>query len=199
MEMSPRPRSQDVSDAICRATLELLREVGYARLTMGDIAARAGVGKDTIYRRWSNKAGLVHEALFERLAEGGEVGDGNATDTGTLRGDLRAATRIITTMITSPEAIEAIPGMMGDVAPDDELIDKIRSTFYEPCRASFAEIIERARKRGEITGRVPAEIVADAVVGTILFRCSFAGIAPTPRLPDQIAALIEHGLTGGSS
>src|SRR3954452_6880095 len=102
IRVSPRPRSQDASDAICAATLELLREAGYAKLTMSDVAARAGVGKDTIYRPGPNKAALVHEVLFERLAGGTEVN----TDTGTLRGDLRAATRIIAAIITSPEAIE---------------------------------------------------------------------------------------------
>ena len=63
-----RPRSEEAHQAILDATLELLSEVGFSALTIEGVAARAGVGKATIYRRWASKLPLVVEA-FMRIPE----------------------------------------------------------------------------------------------------------------------------------
>src|SRR5690242_17158347 len=79
-------RSRDASrdDVLRRAALDLVTEIGYDRMTMDAVAARAGAGKATVYRRWSSKAELVGDALAH------EHGDGEVPDTGSLRGDLAA-------------------------------------------------------------------------------------------------------------
>ena len=80
-----RPRSERSHLAIVRATLELLTEVGYQRLTMEQVQRRAGVGKATIYRRWDSKAELVKDAIQYVSAEL------PIPDTGSLRGGLCGA------------------------------------------------------------------------------------------------------------
>src|SRR4051812_47509066 len=77
-----RPRSQQAHDAILSAAIELTRKVGYDRVSMEGIAARAGVGKATVYRRWSVKESVICEAL-EKLMKSLPT-----PDTGTTRGDL---------------------------------------------------------------------------------------------------------------
>src|SRR5436190_15171527 len=82
-----RPRSAEAHDAILRAAITVIREVGYDAAAMDAIAARAGVGKATVYRRWSTKEALVADAI-ERIMVSRVV-----PDTGTTRGDLRAIMR----------------------------------------------------------------------------------------------------------
>lgn len=77
-----RPRDPRSHEAIVSATSALVAEVGYAATSIGAVAARAGVGKDTVYRRWSGKAELVFEAVFTT------TDDAPIPDTGTLTGDL---------------------------------------------------------------------------------------------------------------
>src|SRR6266571_7790768 len=80
-----RPRDPGVDVAIRTATVDLLGEVGYARLTMDEVAARAGVAKASLYLRWPNKVALVADALQQRARTVPEV-----PDTGTLPADMRA-------------------------------------------------------------------------------------------------------------
>src|SRR6266700_5147281 len=78
-----RPREHAVDKAILAAAVDLLAEVGYARLTMDQIAARAGVGKASVYLRWPNKVALVAEAIQQHSAVVPDV-----PDTGSLRQDM---------------------------------------------------------------------------------------------------------------
>jgi AcrR family transcriptional regulator len=87
--MPGRPRSEASHQAIIRATLELLLEVGYGPLTMEAVRLRAGVGKATIYRRWSSKEELVRDAIVA-LHEEFDV-----PDTGSLRGDYHAIAEMV--------------------------------------------------------------------------------------------------------
>src|SRR5205809_8107769 len=80
-----RPRDPGVDAAIRAATVDLLGEIGYARLTMDEVAVRAGVSKASLYLRWSNKVALVSDALQQRARAVPEV-----PDTGTLPADMRA-------------------------------------------------------------------------------------------------------------
>ncbi|HEU4429507.1 MAG TPA: helix-turn-helix domain-containing protein, partial [Myxococcota bacterium] len=93
-----RPRSGEAHRAILDATLELLQEVGFSALTMEGVASRAGVGKATIYRRWTSKLPLVVEAF-------GQLPAFEDVDTGTLAGDLKAMlTRYLTEFLSTPLA-----------------------------------------------------------------------------------------------
>src|SRR6476620_10356561 len=81
-----RPRSQEADRAILTATVELLAERGLAAMSIEEVAARAGVGKTTIYRRWPSKGLLALDAFVGSFRE-----EQPLPDTGTLRGDLLSA------------------------------------------------------------------------------------------------------------
>lgn len=188
-----RPRSERSHDAICVATVELLREVGYTKLTMGEVASRAAVGKDTIYRWWPSKGALVHEAVFQRYPAGPQA----APDTGSLLGDIRALVALVQEALTTPEAVAAIPGLLGDMGADPLLEERLRNDWYAPIRSGFATVMAQARRRGVRLRRTPPELVADTLVGTLLWRCAFVGLPADRKLPNQLAALLVGGLDPG--
>ena len=187
----PRARSASVDASIASAAIGLLREVGYAKLTMGEVARRAGVGKDSLYRRWSSKAALVHEVVFERYPSG----YGGAPATGSLLGDVEALTGLLQEANTSPEAAAAIPGLLAELGRNPALEARLREQFYEPMRAGFAAVLDAAHARGETTVPVAPELVADVLVGTMLFRLSLLGVAAEASFPRELAEFVVRGLT----
>lgn len=181
--------------SIAAAAVALLREVGYAKLTMGEVARRAGVGKDSLYRRWPSKAALVHEVVFERYPSG----YAGAPSTGSLLGDVQALTTLLQEANTTPEAAAAIPGLLAERGNDPAFEARLKEQFYEPMRAGFAAVLDAARARGEVTVPVAPEMVADVLVGTMLFRLSLLGDDADPSFPRQLAEFVVRGLTPPAS
>jgi AcrR family transcriptional regulator len=187
----PRKRSAAVDASIAAAAIGLLREVGYAGLTMGEVARRAGVGKDSLYRRWPSKAALVHDVVFGRYPSGYN----GAPSTGSLLGDVEALTAILQEANTTPEAATAISGLLGELGRDPALEARLREQFYEPMRAGFAAVIDSAHARGEATVPVAPELVADVLVGTMLFRLSLLQVPADPSFPRELAEFVVRALT----
>ena len=191
LTVMPRHRSTAVDASIAAAAIGLLREVGYAKLTMGEVASRAGVGKDSLYRRWSSKAALVHEVVFGRYPSGYK----DAPATGSLVGDVEALTTMLQEANTTPEAAAAIPGLLGELGQDPALEARLREQFYEPMRAGFAAVLDSAHARGEATVPVAAELVADVLVGTMLFRLSLLRVGADASFPRELAEFVVRALT----
>jgi AcrR family transcriptional regulator len=184
-----------VDASIAAAAIELLREIGYANLTMGEVAKRAGVGKDSLYRRWQSKAALVHEVVFERYPSG----YGGAPATGSLLGDVEALAVLLQEANTTPEAAAAIPGLLAEFGQDPTLEARLSRQFYDPMRAGFAAVLDAAHARGETTVPVAPQLVADILVGTMLFRLSLLRVPADDSLPRELAAFVVRGLTQTTS
>jgi AcrR family transcriptional regulator len=133
--------------AICDATLALLLEVGYDRMSMNAIAARAHASKATIYRRWPGKQELVLDAVKAR-----GVGLTVAEDTGSLRGDLVATYRSAVHGSAADDA-DLIAGVLRAMRTAPELADCVRSQVIESKCDVSRIIVARAVARGEL----PAE------------------------------------------
>ena len=118
-----RPRDRGIDDAVLRVTVELLAESSYADLSVDAIAARAGTSKPAIYRRWRGKAHLVHEAVFPRTATT------ELPDTGSLEGDVREMLRRTLTVLSTPAALAALPGLVGEMASDPTLHTALLERF----------------------------------------------------------------------
>jgi AcrR family transcriptional regulator len=191
----PRPRTAAVDASIAAATIDLLREIGYAKLTMGEVARRAGVGKDSLYRRWPSKAALVHEVVFERYPSGYQ----GAPATGSLLGDVEALAVMLNEANTTPEAAAAIPGLLGELGRDPALEARLQEQFYEPMRTGFAAVLDAAHARGETTASVAPELVADVLVGTMLFRLSLLRVEADGSFPRELAAFVVRALTPPAS
>jgi AcrR family transcriptional regulator len=164
-----RPRSEKARRAILAAALEELEEHGYAALTMHGIAARAGVGKQTIYRWWHSKADVVLDALVD-LAETRIV----VPDEGSLPEDLMA---FLTATFRERGQRKILVGLMAEALLDPAFATAFRERFLFTRRAALRQILDRAVERGEIAAGVDPELLIDVVYGVVWYRL-MVGHAP---------------------
>ena len=138
-----RVRDPEVDEAILTAAMDLLAEIGYARLTMDQVAARARVGKASLYLRWPNKVALVAEAIQHHSAVVPDV-----PNTGSLREDMRTFLR---TLLRSKTAAQrAVAAVTGEIASNPELAKAWRQGVAGTLLACTRAIVERALARGEL-------------------------------------------------
>ncbi|MFD4586876.1 TetR/AcrR family transcriptional regulator [Streptomyces sp. NPDC058434] len=183
-----RPRNAHSHAAILAAAAELVTESGYASVSLGAVATRARVGKDTIYRRWSGKAELIFEAVFTT------TDTAPIPDTGTLEGDLTVLVQQLIDEFSAPAAAAALPGLLADFAATPQLRARIRSAFLAPAKHRLASVFERAQARGETGLRVETDLVLDALVGTVFFRMGILGEPAGPRLARSVAGITAKGI-----
>ena len=139
-----RPRDRGIDDAVLRVTVELLAESSYADLSVDAIAARAGTSKPAIYRRWRGKAHLVHEAVFPRTATT------ELPDTGSLEGDVREMLRRTLTVLSTPAALAALPGLVGEMASDPTLHTALLERFGDVLVGALTDYVDAAARRGDL-------------------------------------------------
>jgi AcrR family transcriptional regulator len=173
--------------ALREAALALLAEVGYDRLTMDAVAARARAGKTTIYRRWQGKAELVVDAL-NSLKGAPEI-----PDTGSLRDDLRALAQSITSAEGKFGAQLTI-GMVSALARDAGLRQVFRQKFIAPRMAGFRTVFERAVTRGEMPAGHDLDLLARLFPALALHQLVTSGEPPGTALARQIMDQVVYPL-----
>ena len=185
--MPGRPRSEASHQAIIRATLELLLESGYRSLTMEGVRARAGVGKATIYRRWSSKEELVRDAIVFMHD------DLQAPDTGSLRGDYEGMASLVRSAAQRAGAATLMPRLLGETANDPELHTIFYDNLVEPRRAQMRTILQRAMARGEIRDDLDIELIIDLFAGPVVYRLLITrgDLAQLPAIDKQLDALLD--------
>ena len=182
---SSRPRVEgDREDEILDATVELLLEVGYDRLTMDAVARRARASKATLYRRWDDKPSLVVDAMV-RAKQAPHI---ESHDTGSLRGDLMS-----TFCGAHGMGHKETTGMLGAVitalSSDAEFARRFREAFIDPKVAVSRDIYQRAIDRGEIPADVDTDIIAPALAGILLHRSFVLGLVPDDETVERV---IDH-------
>jgi len=184
-----RPRSEASHQAIIRATLELLLDGGYRALTMEAVRDRAGVGKATIYRRWSSKEELVRDAIVFMHD------DFVAPDTGSLRGDYEGMAARVIAAAERAGAATFMPRLLGDAANDPELHAIFYEHLVEPRRTQMRSVLERAMARGEIRDDLDVELVIDLFAGPVVYRLVISG-GDFSQLPsvDVMLDMLLNGL-----
>jgi AcrR family transcriptional regulator len=186
-----RPRDRRIDEAVRRATLDLLDERGYGGVSVEAVAARGGVGKGAIYRRFASKPELV----FAHAIHGLELGP--PPDTGSLRADLAALLRGILDTLAAPAAAAAVPGLLADLGRDPELATHFQATFIEQERARVSAVLERAVRRGELARRPDAALVHACLLGPV-FAWLFLLRGPLAEdLPERLAAIAATALQEG--
>ena len=181
-----RPRVEgDREQEIFDATLEVLAESGYDRLTMDAVAAKAKASKATLYRRWTNKVSLVIEALQHEKGPH----DGVVPDTGSLREDLRSVFCGVGGL-TDHDQVAQFASVLTAIARDPEFAEAFRRDVVGPKIALSRQVWERARDRGELRDDVDLDLLEPALAGIVLHRLFVMGQAPEPdtitRVIDQI-------------
>jgi AcrR family transcriptional regulator len=183
---SGRPREARVDAAVRDAVRELLAREGYAGTTIERVAARAGVGRGAVYRRWRSKA----EMVFAAFVHSAELP--TPVDSGTLEGDLVALAERIAQLTGTDQARAALAGIGAELAADPELARALEDRLSAAERGYVALILERACARGELGGGADPELVRRLLVGPIAFTALFAPSAqPRPR---DVARLVAAGL-----
>jgi AcrR family transcriptional regulator len=173
--------------ALREAALVVLAEVGYDRLTMDAVAARARAGKTTIYRRWQGKAELIVDALNSLK------GVPDIPDTGSLRQDLRALAESITTAEGQFGAQMTI-GMVNAIAHDAGLRRVFGEKFIAPRMAGFRTVLERAVARGEMPAGHDLDLLARLFPALGLQQLVMSGELPGTRFARQIMDEVVYPL-----
>ncbi|MFI8822825.1 TetR/AcrR family transcriptional regulator [Streptomyces sp. NPDC053431] len=192
-------RSERSRRAIYAAALDLVSEAGYAKTTVEGIAARAGVGKQTIYRWWpaNSKATVLLEAfldLAERAAEaaGGEAGS-EIPDTGDLAADLRSVLRATVDELNDPAFDRPTRALAAEGIVDAELGAEFTAKLLEPRLQAFARRIEAAQAAGDIDPAADPWIALELLVGPLHHRWLHRTRPLTHAYAD---ALVDHALRG---
>jgi AcrR family transcriptional regulator len=189
-----RPRSQQVEQSILRAAADLLAERGLASMTIEDVAARAGVGKASIYRRWSTKGALALDAFLVDF-----LGSQPPPDTGSLTGDLTAALRAWVRVARGTPTGRALVGIVAEAQHDPELAEAWRQRVVGSIRAQHRLIIERAMERGEIPAGSDTELLMDMLYGPAYHRLLQGHQPLTDRFVRRLVAMIVAGAEAGAA
>jgi AcrR family transcriptional regulator len=154
-----RPRDASVDAAIVQAVLEVLNEVGLAAMSMDAVAARAGVGKATIYRRWSSKEEMVIDAIASLVASVEVlVTDDIRTDLITLLVRLRA-------FMNDARGGSIFPWLVGEVASGTDVGRHYAQAVILPRRALIAEAIRSAMELGSLRPDLDVQLAVDMITG----------------------------------
>jgi AcrR family transcriptional regulator len=183
-----RPRDPRIDSAVLRSTVDLLGETGYAELSVDAIARRAGTSKPAIYRRWPSKAHLVHEAVFP-LSDATGI-----PDTGSLAGDVREMVRRTVTVLTTPAARAALPGLIGEMAADLTLHAALLERFGDILARGLSERLADAAARGDVRPDVAAADLAEALGGITFLALLTRGAALDDAWVERTATLILKGI-----
>jgi AcrR family transcriptional regulator len=184
-----RKRSEQSRLAILAATLELVAEAGYGALTIEGIAARSGVGKQTIYRWWPSKADVLLDALATKADLQIPV-----PDAGSFRADLAGFLAGTFELGGKSPVADTLRALMAQAQIDPDFGTRFREDFLFRRRDALAALVDRAHERGELPDGVAPGTVIDVVFGTLWYRL-LATREPVDRgLADELVALLaDHG------
>lgn len=187
-----RPRSEDHCRAIRTSAIELLLERGFSDVTIESIAARAGVAKATVYRRWPNKGDLVVHAFFETVAPKVRF-----QDTGDLRADFRQQMRLVVREMAGPNG-RVLATLIACMQMDAGLGESFRTRWLAVRRAEGRQALVKGIERGALPAGTDPDFVLDVLYSPLHFRL-LAGHGPlSTEFADRIVDLVFDGL-GASS
>ena len=151
--------------AILDAALALCREEGYAKLSIEGIAARAGVGKQTIYRWWPSKGAVLLEALDREAA-----GWAAFPDTGDVVADVRTTIRDVVRFQADPNLGPPLAALIAEAQQDPAIAPLLNERFFRPRRAPIVERLQRAQRAGQLPETLDVEAVLEVVFGALFHR-----------------------------
>jgi AcrR family transcriptional regulator len=184
-----RPRSAEADRAILDAAGTLLAERGLTGMSIEEVAARAGVGKATIYRRWPSKGLLALDAfmiMFRSLQP--------PVDSGSLRDDLLSALRAWVRAVTTTPAGRLLSSLIAEAQHDPELHAAWRGRVLEPLRAQHRAVLERAVGRGEISAAVDQDVVLDLFFGAAQHRLLLGHLELTDGFVESVVDVLLAGI-----
>lgn len=195
-----RPRSTAADAAILEATRASLVDLGWSKLTMGDVATRAGVAKTTLYRRWAGKNELVVDAvavLFDEL---------ELPDRGSLAADVQGVVLQFAALLERPEARTALMAVVAESTRDESLRLRIRSAIVDRQKRLVLLGRERAQARGELryeddspTAARNADLIFDVIAGAVVHRTLVSAEPVDSAWASGFTSLLLLGLAGAQA
>ncbi|MFE7587579.1 TetR/AcrR family transcriptional regulator [Streptomyces gardneri] len=190
-----RPRSVEADTAILEATRAALVDLGWSKLTMGDVAGRAGVAKTTLYRRWANKNELVVDAvavLFDEL---------ELPDLGSLQADIEHVVLQFAALLERPETKTALMAVVAESTRDAPLRERIRASIVDRQK----RLVLDGRRRAQLRGELPADrdpvavdatddLIFDVIAGAVVHRALVSAEPVDGEWVTRLSALLVGGL-----
>ncbi|MEU0742427.1 TetR/AcrR family transcriptional regulator [Streptomyces sp. NPDC006134] len=190
-----RPRSAAADAAILAATRAALVELGWSKLTLGDVAARAGVAKTTLYRRWPGKNELVVDAVAELFDEL------RLPDRGSLAADIEGVVLQFAAILERPEARSGLMAVVAEATRDDALRARIRALIVDRQKRLVREGRARAQRRGELPAETDArqtartvDLIFDMVAGAVVHRTLVSAEPADEEWARGFTRVLLHGL-----
>ena len=188
MTSGGRPRKPETDAAILDAALALFGEVGYDGMTVEAVAARAGVGKATIYRRWSSKDDLIIAAIKEVLISV------EVPATGDIRMVLTSMVAGAITLMKTTAAGLIFPRMAGEVAGRTPLGIRYVESVIRPRREMVRTVLSRGVSEGVLRPDLDVALMADILVGPVVLRKILNELADSPA--EMATSLVDSLLEG---
>ena len=182
----PGGRSARVRQSVLDAALAAVVDVGVEKLSVADVAARAGVHETSIYRRWRTRESLVTDALLNYSEQHLPI-----PDTGTVRGDLVAFAVELVAYLATPLG-RALAQTMAS-SPDDPAVTEARESFWQARYGLASAMVNRAIERGELAPETDPRLILEALVAPLHLRALLTREPLTADLPGRLVDLLLDG------
>ena len=191
---NPQRRNARSQAAILHAAYELCQQQGYARLTIEGIAARAGVGKQTIYRWWPSKGAVLLDVFVDQI-----TARLDAAPTGSPLDDLRRRVHVTAEVLADTTIGPHIAGLVGDTQGDPLLARELHHGLVAPARAQHRELICAAQAEGELCADIDPDLVADTLFAPLWFRLLVTKAELSLRFAHDITNAVLAAWTAGQA
>ena len=188
----PGGRSARVREAVLRAALEVISESGPSGFRIAEIAARADVHESSIYRRWGTRDRLTIDALLSHSEDTLKV-----PDTGSIHGDLVELGQALVRYGTSPLGAAISRTMASSI--DDEASAQMRTEFWEARHTAVMVLVDRAKRRGELSDVVDGRRLIEVFISPIHFRLLLTRESIDDQYLDNLALIAIHGTSGSAA
>ncbi len=183
-----RPRSEQARQAILRTTLKILGKNGFSDFKIEEVAARASVGKATVYRWWPNKGALIADAFACSTTRKLRF-----PDTGSVYTDMSQQMRQLIKVFRSRRG-RIVSAILAAGQSDKDLIEAFRERFLWPRRREAYATLRRAIERGELRKDLDPDLLLDSLYGPIYMRFLIQHDRLTPEFVDRLCALVLAGV-----
>ncbi|MEW9551055.1 TetR/AcrR family transcriptional regulator [Nonomuraea sp. NPDC050783] len=190
---NPARRSERSRQAVLAAARELVTEVGYTKLTIESIAARAGVGKQTIYRWWPSKGAVVLDAFLALSETGPEAGIA-LPDTGDLEADLKAVMRATVAEFADPAFEAPIRALNTEIINDPALAEQYRLRLAGPVDEAKKSRLRSAQQAGQLAADADLDLALELLYAPLYQRWLLRSGPLTPEYADALVTLALKAL-----
>ncbi len=183
-----RPRCDEAHQKILQAAYDLVLEVGFNDLTIEGVAAKACVGKPTIYRRWATKARLVMDAFLANTCQ-----ELTFSETASAREAIAQQMYQLVELMNSPRG-QIIATIIGGGQTDTELLTAYRENWLQPRRQLAKQVINKGIEVGELRNNIDVDVVIDALYSSIFYRLLLKHAPLTEEFVDTLVDVMMQGL-----